>query len=282
MGFPLQVFVSSACHELRDLRASIRTWLEGLGMTPLMSDEGGFPHADRMPPYASCLRTLEQCPLIIGVIDRYYGTTFDDWGPSSEYKGLAPTHAELRHALKLGKRVLIYVQNDTWTFYEFSRKSRAALSGPLPHGLQEETLRMFQEFKQMSPAPWMEHFSDVSDILQSLNREFVNQLYTQFHENEKQATDMTAYFLGKISDVAPEVRDKIAEGLNPALVAERDGIKLKLEELESALEIMRGEGHEKVEQLRKEKAEVQTRFDSVNQQLQRTGFLLAQAAIKDA
>jgi hypothetical protein len=282
MSFPLQVFVSSACHELRDLRASIRTWLEELGMTPLMSDDGGFPHADRMPPYASCLRTMEQCPLVIGVIDRYYGTTFDDWGPYPEYKGLAPTHAELRHALKLCKRVLIYVQNDTWNFYEFTRKNPAALSGPLPHGLQDGTLRMFQELKQMSPAPWMEHFSDVSDVLQSLNREFVNQLYTQFHESEKQATDLTAYFIGKISDVAPEVRDRIAEGLNPALVAERDDIKLKLRQLENALETTRGEGQEKVEQLQKEKADVQSRFESVNQQLQRTGFLLAQAAIKDA
>jgi hypothetical protein len=153
MSFPLQVFVSSSCHELRDLRASIRTWLQELGMTTLLSDEGGFPHVDGMPPYASCLRVLEQCPLVIGVVDRYYGTPFDDWGPYSEYKGLAPTHAELKHALKLGKRVLIYVHSETWNFYELTRKNPGALSGPLPHGLQPGTLQMFQELKQMSPAP---------------------------------------------------------------------------------------------------------------------------------
>jgi hypothetical protein len=92
--------------------------LEDLGMTPVMSDEAGFPRFNGMPPYASCLRALEECPLVIGVVDRFYGTTFDDWGPYPEYKGLSPTHAELRHALKLGKRVLIYVQNGTWIFYE--------------------------------------------------------------------------------------------------------------------------------------------------------------------
>jgi hypothetical protein len=282
MSFPLQIFVSSSCHELRDLRASIRAWLEGLGTTPLLSDEAGFPHFDRMPPYASCLRALEQCPLVIVVIDRYYGATFDDWGPYPEYKGLAPTHAELRHALKLGKRVLIYVHNDTWNFHEFTRKNPAALTGALPYGLQAGTLQMFQELKQMNPVPWMEHFADVSDILQSLNKEFVNQLYTQLHESEKQATDMTAYFIGKISDAAPEVRERIAEGLNPALVVERDDMKVKLRELEEAVETTRGEGEQKVEQLQQEKADVQTRLDSVNQQLQRTGFLLAQAAVKDA
>jgi hypothetical protein len=282
MGYPLQVFVSSSCYELRDLRASIRMWLEEHGMTPLMSDEGGFPHTDKMPPYASCLRTLEQCPLVMAVVDRYYGVTFDDWGPYPEYKGLAPTHAELRHALKLGKKTLIYVHKDTWSFYELTRKNAAALAGPLPHGLQAETLGMLKELKQMKPTPWIEHFSDVTDILRSLNKEFVNQLYTQLHESEQQATDMTAYFIGKISDVAPEFREKIADGLNPALVAERDDMKVKLEELEDTLETIRGSGKDRVEQLQQEKAEVQNRLESLNQQLQRTGSLLAKAALKDA
>ena len=69
MGYALQVFVSSTCYELRDLRASIGDWLTQLGMKPVMSDEGGFPHIDGMPPYATCLRALEDCPLVIGVID---------------------------------------------------------------------------------------------------------------------------------------------------------------------------------------------------------------------
>jgi hypothetical protein len=247
-----------------------------------MSDEEGFPHIDGIPPYASCLRALEECPLVIGVIDRYYGATFDDWGPYPQYAGLSPTHAELRHALKLGKRVLIYVHDDTWSFYEMWQKNPTDLSGSLPRGLQEGTLRMFQEFKQMNPAPWLSRFADISVILRSLNKEFVNQLYMQFHESERQANDLAAYFLGKISDVTPEVRDKIAEGLNPALVAERDATKIRLEGLEATLQTTRGESQQKVEQLERETAEVQSRFDSVNQQLQRTGFLLAKAAIKDA
>jgi hypothetical protein len=229
-----------------------------------------------------CLRALEECPLVIGVVDRFYGTTFDDWGPYPEYKGLSPTHAELRHALKLGKRLLIYVQNDTWTFYEMWRKEPSAVSGALPRGLQEGTLRMFQEFKQKSPAPWLDRFADVSAILNSLNKEFINQLYTQLKEREKQASDLAEYFLGKISEVTPEVRDKIAEGLNPTLVSERTSMRAQLEELEATLQATRGEGQEKAQQLQGQKEEVQSRFDSVNQQLQRTGQLMAQAAIKDA
>ena len=48
--------------------------------------------------------------------------------------------------------------------------------------LDEGTLKMFQEPRQRSPAPWIERFSDVSDVLRSLNSEFVNQVYAQLHD----------------------------------------------------------------------------------------------------
>src|SRR5580658_9538797 len=39
MSYALQVFVSSTCYDLRDLRAAVRNWLEQFRLTPLMSDE---------------------------------------------------------------------------------------------------------------------------------------------------------------------------------------------------------------------------------------------------
>ena len=47
MSYALQVFVSSVCYELRDLRAAINEWLTQHGLVPLMSDEAGFPHIDK-------------------------------------------------------------------------------------------------------------------------------------------------------------------------------------------------------------------------------------------
>jgi hypothetical protein len=53
---------------------------------------------------------MDECTMVIGVIERQYGTPFDDWGPFPQYKELASTHAELHHALNTGERVLIYVR----------------------------------------------------------------------------------------------------------------------------------------------------------------------------
>lgn len=281
MSLALHVFVSSACHELRDLRAAVRKWLLDLGLTPLMSDEGGFPHIDGMPPYATCLRALEDCPLVIAIIDRYYGKAFDDWGPFAQHKGCAPTHAEIRHALDLGKRVLIYVHDDIWAFCEVWRKNPAAFKAALPLGLEEGTLKLFEELKKRSPAPWMERFRDVSEVIASLNNEFVNQLYAQLRDQERQSADLAAYLLEKIVAAAPEVREKITGGLNPGLVADRDRLEKELNELEAKLTETEGATKERLNELQREREDVQARAETVSKQLQQASLMLARAAIRD-
>ncbi len=282
MSYALQVFVSSTCYDLRDLRAAIKTWLKQFGLTPLMSDEVGFPHIGGMPPYAACLRALENCPLVIVVIDRRYGASFQDWGPYPQFAGCSPTHAELRHALDLGKRVLLYVHNDVWNFYEVWRKNAQAFETLTPPGLDEATLRMLHELKQRDPVPWMAHFSDVAELQQSLNAEFVNQLYTHLREREKQTADLADYLLEKIIEAAPEVRERIAAGLNPDLVIDRDTLRDRLAAIEQELEKTKGVSHERILGLEQEKTDVQTRLDAVTQRLNEMSLLLARTAMKDA
>jgi hypothetical protein len=282
MSYALQVFVSSTCYELRDLRAAIREWLTHLGLTPMMSDEGGFPHVDGMPPYATCLRVLEECPLVIGVIDRRYGKSFDDWGPYPQFRGCSPTHAELRHALDLGKRALVYIHDDLWNFYEVWRKNPDAFKSAAPHGLEVATLKMLHELKLRSPSPWLGRFADVVELQRSLNREFVNQLYGQLRDSEKQTVDSASYLLEKIVEAAPEVRERIAAGLNPSLVMDRESLQQRLDMIEGELDKTKGATQEKISGLEREKNDIQTRLNAVTQQLGRASLLLARAAMKDA
>jgi hypothetical protein len=282
VSYALQVFVSSTCYNLRDLRAAIRAWLKQLGLTPLMSDEGGFPHIDGMPPYATCLRALEECPLVIVVIDRRYGMSFQDWGPYPQFAGCSPTHAELRHALERGKRVLVYVHDDVWNFYEVWHRNRQAFETAAPQGLDEATLHMLYELKQRDPEPWMAHFSDVAELLHSLNDQFVNHLYTHLREREKQTADLAGYLLEKIIEAAPAVRVRIVAGLNPDLVIERDALRDQLTNIERVLEETRSTSEERILDLEREKSVVRERFDAVTQRLTEMSLLLARAAMKDA
>jgi hypothetical protein len=188
----------------------------------------------------------------------------------------------LRHALDLGKRVLVYVHDDTWNFYETWRKNPDAFKTSAPDGLDEATLVMFHELKLREPAPWMEHFADVAELQRSLNREFVNQLYVYLRDRESQTADLAKYLLDKIVEAAPEVREQIAAGLNPNLVTDRETLQQQLAGIQSELEKTVGTTQEQIARLGSEKSEVQARLGAVTQQLNHTSLLLARAAIKDA
>jgi hypothetical protein len=281
MGFQPNVFVSSACYELRDLRAAIRKWLLEAGFNPILSDAGSFPHRDGMPPYAACLQTLEECPLVIGVVDRYYGNPFDDWGPYPRYKGLAPTHAELRHALDLGKRTLLYVHRDTWNFYEVWRKNPAAFAAAPPHGLDIRTLEMFHELKSRTPAPWIDQFSDVVELQNSLKGEIINQLYRYLLDREKENKDLTQYILEKLEAAPADTRKRIGEALNEDLVQDRDALQARVNEIDAALQRVSGASHEKTELLEQQKIAAEQRLTDVLRQMTAVRNLLAHSAVKD-
>jgi hypothetical protein len=184
--------------------------------------------------------------------------------------------------LDLGKHVLIYVQNDIWNFYETWRKNPDAFKTAAPHGLDEATLRMFQELKERTPAPWMRHFGDVAELRDSLNSEFVNQLYAYLRDREKQSADLATYLLQKIFEAAPEVRERIAAGLNPTLVADRERLRQQLETIENELAKTIGSTQEEIGKLKNEKSEVQARLEAVTERLDHTSLLLASSLMKGA
>jgi ribosome modulation factor len=251
-----------------------------MGFNPILSEVDGFPHTDGMPPYASCLKTMDECAMVIGVIERQYGTPFDDWGPFPQYKGLAPTHAELRHALNTRKRVLIYVPESTWDFYEVWRRNPDAFAKGAPHGLDVRTLEMFHELKTRSPAPWLSRYSNASSVVASLKSEIINQLYQQLREREKETADLQQYLLGKLDEAPPEVRQGIAEAPNSDLVASRDALKAQLAAIEA--ERVAGASDERIRNLEQAKLAAEMRLSEISRQFGLLQNLLARSAAKDA
>ena len=182
----IPIFVSSAQYGLEDLRAELRDFLTEMGAMPLMSSEAGFPDQEGLPPYAQCLRVLEKSLIVIGIIDRRYGQKMDDWGPYTKYAGLSPTHAELRHAIANNKRLHIYVREDVKAFYELYRKNKSDFENlALPNGLDINVLKMFEEIKRSHPAPWIEGFSEVPVIKDSIRKRLISDLFQSLEQREQ-------------------------------------------------------------------------------------------------
>ena len=278
MSYALNVFVSSMCYELRDLRAAVSSWLTEMGMQPLLSDEEGFPRRGNLLPYVSCLVAVEESPLVIGVIDRQYGTHLKDWGPYPQYAGLSPTHAELRHALERKKKLLLFIQKDTLSFYEAWRKGGLTT---LPKGLEIETLEVVKELKLFRPTPWIENFTDAQTIIRSLRKNLVNEVYTSLREQEKQSTDLAKYILELLS-AAPEARNEIERHLSPALRVQLGDLQRQLEELEATRRLEQRLSNTQLDEVTAAKEKVEREIVGVRGELGRATATLVAAAIKDA
>lgn len=231
-GHRLPIFVSSAHYGLEDLRAEVTEFLNSLGVQPFVSSEAGFPDHPGMPPYAGCLKTLEHSLMVVGIVDRRYGVPFDDWGPYPEYAGLSPTHAELRHALALGKRVVIYVREDVASFYELYRRNPEEMKSlKLPTGLDLKSLEMYQELKWAKPAPWIESFRDVRALKASLQQRLLNDLYELMLQREATSSAAVTTIVDAFLKSDSALREAVAASADAEVTAQLAKLETQLEEV---------------------------------------------------
>lgn len=280
---PLKVFVSSRVYELVDLRAAVKSFLESLGVHVMMSEEVDFPDDGHglTSPYVGCLDTLETCELVVVILDRTYGHAMPSWAPRDEYNGLAPTHAEYRQAIGLGKRLLVFVRERTMTHYETWRKSPEAFTKPSVSLPEPRLLELIREVKTArDPIPWVYSFRDSEHLIQGLRGAFVNELYAALRTREEAARTIARALAGKIADLSPEVRAELESQLTPgwaaeraALAEERDTARARLAEVEQ--QASRANDAEQAA------AASRHELEQAQQRLARADDMLAAAAARD-
>ena len=113
---PVDVFISSSCYDLTDLRAELGAHLQNHSFLVRLSDEynSNFKVNGSVDSIASCLLNVEAADVVVLILDRRYGPILKD-GP---YAGLSATHAEIQHALTLlpeerRKPIFTFVRNQS-------------------------------------------------------------------------------------------------------------------------------------------------------------------------
>jgi len=167
------VFVSSTIYWLVDLRAVLAQKLRELGFHPYRSEEPGFEPEYDVPPYAACLHNIDRSIIVLAIIDRWYGTVYDDWGRYNNIcKGLSPTHGEITYALKNKKLIWAYVRKSVMKDYDFwihtpdeyeksfKKQSNNSLS-------DIKVLKMLVTLKKTRQ--YISQFEDVTDITKAIS-----------------------------------------------------------------------------------------------------------------
>ncbi|HEX7999371.1 MAG TPA: DUF4062 domain-containing protein [Pyrinomonadaceae bacterium] len=137
-----KIFISSTVFDLEDARGALKHLLErDYGLTVYSSETPDFPIMSNKHSYDICLERLKECDLVIALIDKRYGGTYEMNGKTP----ISVTRKELRVAQEKNIPVWTFVRTETWDerkkFKDFAKANRAATK----KRLSDEQL--FQEFK---------------------------------------------------------------------------------------------------------------------------------------
>lgn len=189
-------FLSSTIYDFRDLRSSIKFFLEELGYLVLASEFNDFPKPLNEHSYAACLETLKKADYFILLI----GNRVGGWYNQEEH--ISITRQEYRDAYKLhrqGKlKIITFVRRDVWQYREqrkdlskFLKQSSstekevaeilnseskfATDAAAICDFIEEisrntETSRAVKEMIQFPTANWVhtfETFRDISDVIRT-------------------------------------------------------------------------------------------------------------------
>ncbi|MFJ8118338.1 DUF4062 domain-containing protein [Bacillus mycoides] len=108
-----RIFVSSTIYDFRDLRSSLKYFLEEFGFEVEMSEFNDFEKEISENSYDACLKTIEGCDYYLLLIGSRVGGFYD------KTNKISITQKEYRHAYKLsqttkGLKLLNFVRRDIW------------------------------------------------------------------------------------------------------------------------------------------------------------------------
>jgi Domain of unknown function (DUF4062) len=158
MTTPLNVFISSTCYDLVDLRAELAQFLDANGCITKSSDNPASAfHVDPTDDsIASCLANVEAADVVVCIIDRRYGGLLKT--------GLSATHAEIRHArsLKPPKPVFFFVRDASFKEYDLMRTNPALVTRWVEPKSKE---KWFDMMKEIAGLPKHANLSNWCDLL---------------------------------------------------------------------------------------------------------------------
>lgn len=189
-------FLSSTIYDFRDLRSSIKYFLEELGYLVLASEFNDFPKPLDAHSYTACLETLKKADYFILLIGNRVGGWYD------AEERISITRQEYRDAYKLhqqGKlKIITFVRRDVWQYREqrkelskfleqssvkekevaeimnspskFATDAKAICDFIEEISRNAETSRAVKEKTLLPTANWMhffETFRDISDVIRA-------------------------------------------------------------------------------------------------------------------
>jgi hypothetical protein len=172
---PIDVFISSTCRDLLDLRAVVRADLKDHRFEVRVSEDvaSGFAVDPGSDSIEICLKNVEAAKAIVCIVDRKYGTPLTA-GP---YLEKSPFHAEIEHARSKKKPVFYFIRGLAMRDFE-AMKSHPGVAVDWIDESQKDYLSKFWSDVQAYPehgggSNWYDVFQNAVDLKETIRRRLI-------------------------------------------------------------------------------------------------------------
>jgi hypothetical protein len=162
----IDVFISSTCYDLGDLRAELGEFLRGHAFLVRMSEdyESEFEVNGRVDSIESCLDNVRKADAVVCILDRRYGPVLP---AAHKYAGVSARHAEILEADAVGKPIFNFVREAT--FIEADQITANAAFKPrwIDKTTKAELAKFVTERKTLATANknnWVDQFKTSLDL----------------------------------------------------------------------------------------------------------------------
>ena len=70
----VNIFISSTCYDLSQVRQNLRDFISGLGHTPMMSEQNDFPIDPQLDNWENCINAVKKyADIFVLIIGNRYG-----------------------------------------------------------------------------------------------------------------------------------------------------------------------------------------------------------------
>lgn len=182
------VFVSSTFYDLKYVRENMRYFVETLGYTPVLSEEGAIFYDPHATTEDACLGEIPNCQLFILVIGGRFGSEFADSGASV-------TNAEYREAVRLRIPIFALVEQGAYADFQVFRTNRDAGTVDMaklrfPHCDDPRVFTFIEEVQAQAVNNALVPFRDFRDMEAYLKRQWAGMMHsflTRSNENQRVA-----------------------------------------------------------------------------------------------
>jgi len=162
IAHPPSVFLSSTCYDLSQVRKDLESFIESMGLLPILSESSSFPVNPNIDAIENCLTIVkEKADIFILVVGGRYGSKTEN--------GKSVTNLEYLEAKVKDIPCYVFVQKPVLTALPIWRKNRSCDFSEIV-----DSTRLFEFVNSLYDSKeknWVFHFESAQDIIGILRKQ---------------------------------------------------------------------------------------------------------------